>query len=226
MSGFEEVEELYTREVKEKIDAKWRLERQLDRCNRLAIEAAFDPAKEEAFKRAVGAALDDLPIRIKQHVLERKDEYYIPPQQVWRYQFCGKHPMGTPDNPVRDAEGRVISPVLETTPEDLDPYALLGVIKEELEKGGLAWEYEKLLREEGRVEKEELAEEIVSEYEEMITQMVIKHRRKWLELRKSDPQEAKKYFYSWTQLLDAFRKMKPKMPVPTEGKEENEGESV
>ena len=153
MSG-EDVEDLYTREMKEKIDAKWRLERQLDRCNRLAIDAALDPAREEAFKQAVEVLLGDLPLRIKQKVLDREDEFIIPPREEWHYRYCGNQPMGTPENPVTDAEGRVISPILVTTPEDLDPFALLEIIKEELEKGGVSWEYEKLLREEGRVEKD------------------------------------------------------------------------
>ena len=128
--------------------------------------------------------------------------------------------MGTPDDPVCDEHGNPISPVLVQQPDEVDPFALLSVIKEELEKGGVSWEYERLLREEGRVEKEGLAEEIISEYEQMITQMVIKHRKKWLELKKVDPKEAKKYFYSWTQLLDAFRKMTLKMPVPMEEEKE------
>jgi len=131
--------------------------------------------------------------------------------------------MGTPENPVRDAEGRVISPILETTPEDLDPYALLGIIKEELEKGGVSWEYEKLLREEGKAKEEKLSEEVIKDYEQMITELVIKHRKKWLELKKTDPVRAKKYFYSWTQLLDALKRLTPKMPVPMEeGEEKNE----
>ena len=88
MSG-EDVEDLYTREMKEKIDAKWRLERQLDRCNRLAIDAALDPAREEAFKQAVR----DLILWLEEDFgFSRREAYLLmsmcPDCRLRTYQMC------------------------------------------------------------------------------------------------------------------------------------------
>ena len=207
-----EEEEFSDVEVKGRLDAKWRLERQLDRCNSLAIEAALDPRKEEAFKRAVEVLLGDLPISIRQKVMDRRNEFIIPPREEWQYRYCAGQPMGTPDNPVLDADGRVISPILVTVPEELDPYALLEIIKEELERANLSWEY--ILQHEPlrKIEKK-LPEGIVSRAEKMLVDYIMQVRAEHPDLR-----------IGWKQLLGELLQRTPALPVLKPEEEEKEDE--
>ena len=203
----EEIEDLYIRDLKEKIDARWRLQRQLERCNLLAIEAASSEEKYEAFRQAVEVLLGDLPIRIRKRVEAREEDYVIKGGPEWHYIYNAGVPMGTPDDPVCDEHGNPISPVLVQQPDEVDPFALLSVIKEELEKGGLTWEYReehKAIRKIG----EPLPEGIVSRAEQMLVRFIRQVRAENPELK-----------IGWRQLVGELLQRSPEIPLFEEEEE-------
>ena len=115
--------------------------------------------------------------------------------------------MGTPDDPVCDEHGNPISPVLVQRPDEVDPFALLRVIKEELEKGGLTWQYQQDHMPPRKV-CEPLPEEIVSKAEKVFVDFIMRIRRENPDIK-----------IGWKQLLGELLHRNPPLPVlkPGEG---------
>jgi len=189
------------------VDAAWRLQRQLERCNVLATRASLTEEGFEAFKQAVATLLGDLPIGVRQRVEAREEDYIIKGGPEWHYIYNAGVPMGTPDDPVCDEHGNPISPVLVQQPDEVDPFALLSVIKEELEKGGLTWEYReehKAIRKIG----EPLPEGIVSRAEQMLVRFIRQVRAENPELK-----------IGWRQLVGELLQRSPEIPLFEEEEE-------
>lgn len=105
--------------------------------------------------------------------------------------------MGTPDNPVLDADGRVISPILVTVPE-------------ELERANLSWEYIQQHEPLRKIEKK-LPEGIVSGAEKLLVDYIIQVRAEHPDLR-----------IGWKQLLGELLQRAPALPVLKPEEEEND----
>ena len=203
--GEEQGQELFDVELKDQVDATTILLRQLERCNILGTQG-----DEERFARAVEVLMDDLPLTVKERVKARRREWEYS-YSGWQYKWCGKYPMGTPEDPVTDAEGRVISPVFVEYPPQPDPYALLGVIKEELEKAGITWQHReehKPIRKVG----EPLPDSVVSEAEKILINYILRVRAENPELK-----------IGWKQLLGELLQRTPAIPV-LKPEEREEGE--
>jgi len=116
----EAISDLFSLKVKGRVDAAWRLQRQLERCNVLAARA---PLSEEGFETFKQTLLGDLPIGVRQRVEAREEDYIIKGGPEWHYIYNAGVPMGTPDDPVCDEHGNPISPVLVQRPDEVDPFA-------------------------------------------------------------------------------------------------------
>ena len=89
------VGDIFNKEIKGKIDAPWRFTRQLERCNVLMASADL-----QGFESSVRALLGDLPLHIKNIVIDRKSEFNPEPHPTYEYiDNCGIR-VGTPDNPL------------------------------------------------------------------------------------------------------------------------------
>ena len=197
----EEISGLFDVEVKGRINAPVSLMRQLERCNILG-----STGDEEKFMRAVMMLLDDLPLAVKRRVEARRDEYMVGGPEWFYLKNCG-YPMGHPDDPVCDEHGNPISPVLVNRPEEPDPYMLLSVIKEELERANLTWEYReehKAIRKIG----EPLPEGIVSRAEQMLVRFIRQVRAENPELK-----------IGWRQLVGELLQRSPEIPLFEEEEE-------
>jgi len=120
-----EGDELFAVEVKGKVDPIWRLQRQLERCN--IIGSTGD---EEAFERAVEVLYSELPMQIKQAVDGREDEFRGTEEKLVFINFAGV--------PIRNKE---LGSPQRVEEERFDYFKLFEVIKEEIEKAKLSWEY-------------------------------------------------------------------------------------
>ena len=116
------------------------IRRQIDRCLLYALD-------EEAFATNVKLLLQMLPEEIKEsEEFKQRAEQCVQKFYNWQYKYCGKHPMGTPDNPVRDAEGRVLSPIL-VEEEYTDWVGLFQLALEMLDRMGILYERKPRVRE-------------------------------------------------------------------------------
>lgn len=206
---FVSLDDIYLRELKDKIDSPWRLQRQLERCNILAAGE-----NEKAFQDSVEITLDELPIEIKSNVMARENEYWVTPEPDYQFKYnCGV-PVGSIEQPVMlndpedwdyDSSRSTVpwSPVLVETPPYIDHKKLLAIIKEEAERGGLSWQYEKFEKEVGRI-PQLIPEPILEDYERLISQTMLEHRRQGI-------------MYSFNDLLESLQKLKPKTPTPPRG---------
>jgi len=190
---------IFDKEVRDKIDSSYRCQRQLERCNILATQAG-DPVKNIEFENSVEALMGDLPTKIRLAVLDRREDYIVKPEPRWQYLKAGRYNMGTPDNPVKDDYGNVISPIKVQDPPFEDPMTKLSIIKEELESGGASWRYDKTLRDEGRTPRL-IPFEAEQELENVIRDTVVKHRKAGV-------------MYSWADLLLSLQKAKFAIPTP------------
>lgn len=126
-------EELFDLTVKGKFDPMSRLQRQLERVNVIASSG-----DDVMLENAIQVLYSELPINIKQAVDAREDEYRAVEEKLVFNFFAGL-PINNPKlgSPRKVAE------------EYIDWLKLLEVIKEELEKANLTWEY----REEARLDE-------------------------------------------------------------------------
>lgn len=138
---------IFDTEIRGKIDAPWRLQRQIERCNVL-ISSDNVPA----FDAAVRALMGDLPYKIKTNVLARSKEYDVQATK-WIYTKWRGRRQGTPENPVLNndpADWINYDPKQPTTvkspievPDNYTDYErMLDVIKEEIELGHISWKYD------------------------------------------------------------------------------------
>ncbi len=145
-------------QVKGRVDPISRLARQLERCNLILGEGNI-----ETFESSVLALKGDLPLRVKECVLARKDEFNSAPVE-WKYIMCCGQRVGTPKNPLISVKDHpdwefmnqvpkpfreeyqdrieILSPIRI---DDLrtDYIDLFEIIKEELEKAGLTWTFKR-----------------------------------------------------------------------------------
>jgi len=196
--GFVGLDDAYLREIKGKIDSLWKIQRQMERCAILRAKITVDP---ESYYSSVRELFSDCPINVKEGVLKREAEYnVIMPKYRFR-ECCGRPMIGTPENPLIDEEtGDVVNPIFEGEESKIDYEKWHDIIKEELDKANLRWEYRKAIKEEGLVPKP-LSEKIINEIKSEVEKLIFEHRKKG-------------YMYTWFEFLDTLRKMKPQLPTP------------
>lgn len=152
------VDELFNAQVKGKVDPVWRLQRQLERCNIL-----LGTGDIEVFQNSVLALKGDLPMGIKAAVISRSGDYNSNVVK-YDYEHAGPTRLGTVANPLvrvrghpewgsmmdipqsfRDEHEDLISiwSPIKVEGEETDYIDLFEIIKEEIEKGGASWQYEK-----------------------------------------------------------------------------------
>ena len=170
------IDNLFDATVKGKVDAVWRLQRQLERCNIL-----LGTGDMATFENSVWALLGDLPMSVRETILARSGDYN---NKVTSYKFescCGIN-AGTLQNPVVQVKGHLEWEFMIDVPQDfqdrfpdrilrISPIAhtelktdyikLYQIIKEELEKSGASWQYEKKTGKAMKVE-EDLSREIIN----------------------------------------------------------------
>jgi len=120
-----ESDELFAVEVKGKVDPIWRLQRQLERCNIIGSTGV-----EEEFERAVEVLYSELPLHIKQAVDRREHEFRGVEKKRVPVVFAGV--------PITNSD--MIKPK-NIEEEIVDYFKLFEIIKEEIEKAKLSWEY-------------------------------------------------------------------------------------
>lgn len=222
LSEYGSVEDIFNKEIKGKIDAPWRFTRQLERCNVLMAGENL-----QAFEASVRALLGDLPLHIKNKVMDRKSEFNVVPPSSYNYMNnCGIN-IGTPDNPfvsvVEHSEWdflnevpdsfreynedkiTILSPVEVEGVEYTDHEKLLEIIKEEADEGGLGWRYDNIRYETGPVETI-LPAGLASDIEKILVTQMIEHRKSG-------------NMYSWAEMIGSMQSRTPNTPTPP--KEEN-----
>lgn len=171
------MDSLFDIRIKGKVDVIWRLQKQLERCNMILAMGNI-----EAFESSVLALKGDLPMGVKKAVLARTDEFNSTPIRYEYTNCCGVN-VGTPDNPMISVEGHrewdfldqvpkpfrdeykdrihTVSPrrIEETETDYIDLYE---IIKEELERAGSTWQYEKKIPKAMKIQ-EKLPKHIVKE---------------------------------------------------------------
>jgi len=171
------MDNLFDIKVKGKVDVIWRLQKQLERCNMILGMGNF-----EAFENSVLALKGDLPMGVKEAVLDRQGEFNSTPVR-YQYTNCCGVKVGTIKNPMVDVPGHpeweflldvpkpyreshvdeidILSPIKveETETDYIDLYE---IIKEELEKAGTSWQYEKKIPKAMKIQ-ETLPKKIINE---------------------------------------------------------------
>jgi len=218
---------IFDKEIKGKIDAPWRFQRQLERCNVLMAGADL-----QSFESSVRALLGDLPFDIKSNVLARKNEFNPTPQPTYHYIENCNIKVGTPDNQLISVVGHeewefmnevpkhfldnhmdkitILSPVEVEGVQFTDHEKLLEIIKEEADRGGLGWRYENTRLEVGPVEKI-LPDGLSRDLENVLIDQLIKHRQEG-------------HMYSWAEMIGVMQSRTPN--TPTLPKEEEEPEAT
>ena len=211
------IDKIFDREIKGKVDTPWRFQIQMARCNQL-----MSGPDQIAFEASVRALLGDLPLHIKNIVVGRKDEFNSTPPSTYQFKTtCGVN-IGTIKNPfvsvpghpeydfwldipkpyreTHDDEISIISPV--EVPGELytDHEKLLELIKEEADRGGIGWKYQRAAKEMGPVEKV-LPGKLAGKIEKVLVNMMIEHRREGI-------------MYSWAELIGSQRDRTPRTPTP------------
>ena len=126
---------------KDKISFINSIRRQIERC----LLTAHD---EQLFATNVSLLIQMLPTEIKEsREFQKKYNRCFYRLANWRYSFCGKWPMGTPENPVTDADGRVLSPVFVEEEEVPDYNAMFELALEMLDRLGILYERKPKVRE-------------------------------------------------------------------------------
>jgi len=116
------------------------IRQQIDRC----LQTAHD---EQLFAANVTLLIRLLPTEIKEsEEFQKKYNRCFYRLADWRYRYCGNQPMGTPENPVLDADGRVLSPVF-VEEEVLDYNAVFELALEYLDRLGVLYERKPKVRE-------------------------------------------------------------------------------
>lgn len=120
--------------------------RQIDRCNR---SASLD---YEAFCRNVEILALNLPSS-KLAELDEMKEDYTETKEVWVYKYnCGVQ-IGSPERPIKNRYGDLISPI-RTEEEETDYYLMYRIVLRLLEEAGLSWKAEEEMIDGGEVEDE------------------------------------------------------------------------
>lgn len=186
------LDDAFLRDIKGRIDSTWKIQRQLERCAILRSGITVEP---ESYNASVRELLSDLPLSVEEAVRKREEEYVtaLEPQLEYDY-YCG-----VPVTNVDEAGVRVSPREVEVEPE-VDYEKLHDIIKEEADRAGLRWEYKKAGIEMGAVPKR-LPNTIVKDLEDALTSTILEHRKKG-------------FMYSWMEVLDALRKLKPQTPTP------------
>lgn len=125
---------------KDKISFINSIRRQIERCLLTALD-------QQAFATNVSLLIQMLPTEIKESK-EFQKRYNSCFYRIadWRYSYCGKWPMGTPENPVTDADGRVLSPVF--VEEEVPDYNMMFELAlEMLDRLGILYERKPKVRE-------------------------------------------------------------------------------
>jgi len=116
----------------EKLDARFRLEMQLNRCAETAtwnVQSVFD--------RNVQLAVTMLPIEVKSRVNARNEEWIRYFEKYVKKRLYGVE-QGTVEHPVLDHNDEIWSPILEKS-EERDFMLLYEIILEELEIAGMSF---------------------------------------------------------------------------------------
>ena len=183
---FNSIDDVYLREVKNRIDASWRLQRQLERCN--ILSAQLDkPGNQNSFENSVLALLGDLPTYVRRSVEARKTDYTVTPEPRYQFKYSCQVPMGTIENPLQynkpedydyDPNEPTVtySPIKVTDPPYIDYIKLLQIIKAELESGGASWQLQKTLKDLGMVPTN-ISKSLVNQYEKTIKNLISEHRK-------------------------------------------------
>ncbi len=160
------IENLFNPLVKSNVDAKWRLQNQLERTN-----IVLGSGDQIGFINSVVALRGDLPLNIKQAVIARVKEYVTKPDK-YTYEMSCHVKLGTIENPlVRCADHpewgslqdipdtwkkenpdkwSIWSPI-KTNEEVTSWTTLFEIIKEEIEKGGVSWQHVQETKDAGKI---------------------------------------------------------------------------
>jgi hypothetical protein len=135
-------------EIRGRIPIEHALMRQVERCN-ISL-TGYDPS---VFEKNVMALVTMLPDLYRAEVLEYLENECIEAVDKWEYKrWCGV-PLGSPSQPYRDAEGKVISPV-RVREEYVDYEKLYGKTMTTIEEIGLSWNVESVTVEAGKLRDE------------------------------------------------------------------------
>lgn len=187
-----DLDDVYLRSIKDRVDSAWKFQRQLERCAILRGRIAEDP---EAYYAAVRELLSDLPLRVVLAVKARESEYMVTPEPRLEYKYYCGVPLE-----LKDEKGEPISPVLVQDTPYCDYEKLHDIIKEESDRYNLRWEYRLALKEEGRNAKL-LPKKVEEDIVEAIRNVVIEHRKRGI-------------MYSYSDILETLRKTTPELPTP------------
>ena len=121
--------------------------RQMERCN---IAATYP--SQSIFEASVEILRSWLP-KQKKDELDSRDDEFTSTEEKWVYKYCCGTPMGTPERPVKDRDGRVISPIKEENILVVDYRKMYDIILEIFEDAKLTWKIEPMTAEIGRVKE-------------------------------------------------------------------------
>ncbi len=171
------MDNLFNPVVKGRVDSIWRLQKQLERCNMLIASPDIS-----AFESSILALKGDLPMGVKEAVLTRTNEFNSSPERYKYMNTCGQK-VGTLKNPLVSVEGHpeydflldipkllretyrdritILSPI-KSQEVETDYFDLFEIIKEELERAGTTWQYEKKIPKAMKIQ-ETLPKKIINE---------------------------------------------------------------
>jgi len=138
---------LEDRGVRGELSVEDLVRRQMERCNIAATYA--DPS---IFEASAEILRNWLP-KQKKDELDSMVEEFTTTEEKWVYKYCCGTPMGTPERPVKDREGRIISPIKEGDVQVVDYRKMYEIILELFEDAKLTWKTEAMTAEIGRVKE-------------------------------------------------------------------------